>query len=130
MSDRILVVDDSAVMRRQVRSALVAAGYDVSEARDGADGLAALRRDRDIAFVCCDLNMPVMSGLEMLEVMRATGSKVPVSLLTTDAPTAAMASARRLQATWLLKPVDGQLLIQVVRRAIFEAKTTGPRLPL
>ncbi len=65
----VLVVDDSAVMRKMIIRTLGLSGLphgSVVEAGNGAEGLAALRSHQvDVALV--DLNMPVMSGEEMME---------------------------------------------------------------
>lgn len=69
---RILVVDDSRVTRRIVRSMLEGAGHPtIDEAADGREALALLAR-RSYALVVSDWNMMPMSGLELLTAMRAS----------------------------------------------------------
>jgi CheY-like chemotaxis protein len=76
MTARILVVDDAAMVRAQVRGALKTTRYEVLEASDGLEALAALREHPDIKLVVLDVHMPNMNGLECLEALHAAGSSV------------------------------------------------------
>ncbi|MCP4571661.1 MAG: response regulator [bacterium] len=82
MSFRILLIDDSSVVRSVLRKALQLTGLPVAEvyeAGDGAEGLEVIRRGGvDLAFA--DITMPVMDGQEMIETMSAEGllEQVPV----------------------------------------------------
>ena len=87
MALRVLVVDDSAVMRSMVVKVLHMTGLpivEIREAENGKAGLDALEEGGiDLALV--DINMPVMDGLTMLEKLRADqeyGRKAAVILLT------------------------------------------------
>jgi CheY-like chemotaxis protein len=66
---RILIVDDSPTIRQQVSMALTQAGFAVAEAVDGVDALAKLATPA--ALMVCDVNMPRMNGLELLEKLRS-----------------------------------------------------------
>jgi two-component system chemotaxis response regulator CheY len=66
---RVLIVDDSSVMRKIVERALRQAGLDlgeVLEASNGAEGLAEARKG-SLDMILSDINMPVMDGLEFLK---------------------------------------------------------------
>lgn len=80
---RVLVVDDEADIVALVAYHLARAGYRVSTAADGADGLAAARQERP-ALVVLDLMLPGLSGYEVLEQLRgdAATREVPVLMLT------------------------------------------------
>ncbi|SFR97576.1 response regulator receiver protein [Granulicella pectinivorans] len=88
MTGTILIVDDSAMMRKVVLRTLKMAGVDydnVLEARDGAEGLAMLKEHR-VDLIMCDINMPVMGGLEMIEAIKAQelARGVPIVMVTTE----------------------------------------------
>jgi CheY-like chemotaxis protein len=78
----ILVVDDEASFRYAARIALRMAGYRVSEAQDGEDALNFILRARQdnipIDLMLLDLQMPRMSGLELLDTLNELGVQVPV----------------------------------------------------
>jgi DNA-binding response OmpR family regulator len=78
---KILVVDDDLDLLSLISFALKQAGYLVVEAKDGKMALAAFERDQpDLAIL--DVNMPHLSGLEVLKKIRADGRMTPVILLT------------------------------------------------
>ena len=85
---RALIVDDSSVMRKIVERSLRQAGVDlekVVEASNGAEALAALQ-DNVVDLILCDINMPVMDGLEFVrQVATVEGAKgVPIVMITTE----------------------------------------------
>jgi two-component system chemotaxis response regulator CheY len=119
MSRRVLVVDDSATIRQQVRMALAQAGFDVVEAADGEDGIAKIRGDSQIAAVICDINMPKKTGLELIEEVRAGGpnSQVPIVMLTTEGQPAMVQRAKQAGAKgWIIKPFKPALLVAAVQK--------------
>jgi CheY-like chemotaxis protein len=65
----VLVVDDEAAVRKTVGMVLTTAGYEVSTAENGFDALLQLKR-AGVGLVISDLNMPQMSGFELLSVLR------------------------------------------------------------
>jgi CheY-like chemotaxis protein len=74
---RVLIIDDEALVRAQLRRSLELRGFTVLEAADGAAGLAAVVETRP-DLVILDLTMPELDGAEVLSRLRASGSKVPV----------------------------------------------------
>lgn len=83
---RVLVVDDSATIRRVVRRTLTQAGFDVSVAGDGREGLELAQREvPDLVLV--DFVMPQMNGLRFVQAMRAITNleAVPVVLMSAKA---------------------------------------------
>jgi len=85
---RALIVDDSSVMRKIVARSLRQAGIEmeqVLEAGDGAEALGVLRENR-VDLILCDINMPVMDGLEFVKQMSTVenGKGVPVVMITTE----------------------------------------------
>jgi CheY-like chemotaxis protein len=73
LMSEVLVVDDSQVVRDTVRAMLEQAGYSVSEATNGVEGLAALRASASPMVVLLDYQMPEMDGEEVLETVAGDG---------------------------------------------------------
>jgi two-component system, chemotaxis family, chemotaxis protein CheY len=83
---KILVTDDSRVMRQIVIRTLRQAGYDDHEIIQAADGREALQLvgSEQPDLVLSDWNMPEMSGIECLQALRASGSQVPFGFVTSE----------------------------------------------
>lgn len=119
MNSKILVVDDSMIVRKQITGVLTAAGYVVIEAGDGIDALGKLRTHADIRLVICDVTMPRMSGLEFLELMVHISSDVMAVMLTTDTQPEPMARAKELGAKgWLTKPMKQDQLLSLAHHLL------------
>jgi two-component system chemotaxis response regulator CheY len=88
MRGTILIVDDSAMMRKIVLRALTLAGLEFKQVLEAGDGSQALEllKAHTVELIMCDINMPVMSGLEMLRQMReqSLAAGVPVVMVTTE----------------------------------------------
>jgi CheY-like chemotaxis protein len=114
----ILIVDDDADIRESLQLALELEGYMVHTARHGGDAWAMLEGGLRPALMLLDLAMPVLSGPELLERLRADErlAALPVVILTAFG-TLAAGVADRAQVS-LHKPVDlGTLLSTVARLA-------------
>jgi two-component system, chemotaxis family, chemotaxis protein CheY len=119
MGNKILVVDDSTTVRQQLKVALGDAGFTVVEAVNGIDGLDQLAANRGLSLVICDVNMPQMSGLEMLEKIQSTGvgTGIPVIMLTTEGDPSLIARAKKAGAKgWIVKPFKPELLVAAARK--------------
>jgi two-component system chemotaxis response regulator CheY len=124
LAKKILIIDDSATVRQQVRKVLVDASFEVVEAADGVEGLDAIVGREDLAAVLCDVNMPRMGGLEMLEMLNAKGKRagLPIVMLTTEGQPALVQKAKAAGAKgWIVKPFKAELLLATIRKlAIME----------
>lgn len=119
-AQRILVVDDSASVRRTVRDALEQAGFVVLEAENGERGLRVLERE-PIDLLLVDVNMPIMDGYEVIRRTRAMSryASMPIFVMTTEAGTKAVKEGKAAGANaWLLKPMKPDLLAKGVRSAL------------
>lgn len=109
---KILVVDDSLVMRRIIGSAAGVLGAECIEAANGELALARLNAEPDaFCLVCLDWNMPVMSGYDFLKAMRADPrwSALPVLMITTEGSRDSIITALKAGATgYLTKPFNQQ----------------------
>ncbi len=115
---KILVVDDSRMVRQHVQRTLTAAGFLVSEAADGVEALEKLESEPDTKLVVCDVNMPKMNGLEFLERLRSMNSSIPVVMLTTEGEPGLIRRAKALGAKgWIVKPFKAELLVAAAEKA-------------
>ena len=80
---KVLVIDDEKNMRTFLNLVLCEEGYDVLLADDGWMGLQRYRREHP-DVILLDLNMPVLDGIAVLKILRATDLKQPVIVLTGD----------------------------------------------
>lgn len=120
MIKTVLAVDDSAAIRSVVGAVLQSAGYAVSTAVDGEDGLARARMQR-ADLVITDLNMPRMDGFSLIRALRTEPAyrKVPILILTTESAAEMRERGREAGATgWLVKPFDPTRLLEVVQRVL------------
>ena len=94
---RVLIVDDSSVMRKIVERTLRQAGLEleeVLEANDGAEGLAVLK-EKTVDLILSDINMPTMDGLEFVRQLQSleNAKGVPVVMITTEGSEARVVEA-------------------------------------
>lgn len=129
MSIRVLVVDDAAMVRAQLRGALQRSGYQVVEAGDGIEALAQLDACPDVRLIVLDIHMPNMNGLECLERLHARGTTTPVVILTAEADPEVVRRAKALGAKgWLKKPLKVDLMGAMVAKAV-SVSDNAPYLP-
>jgi two-component system chemotaxis response regulator CheY len=115
-----LVVDDSRAIRMILARTLRQLGYEVREAGNGIDAIAALNAGASVDLVMADWNMPVMDGLELLRTIRATPafSSLPVVMVTTEAEVDQMTTALEAGATeYIMKPFTAEILAGKLRMA-------------
>lgn len=118
MAARVLVVDDSPSIRQAVRAALAQGPFEVLEAGDGAAAYERLATETDITAVVCDINMPRLNGLELLEKLQQGGAmeRLRVLMLTTEAQPAMMQRAKAAGAKgWIVKPFKPPLLLAAIQ---------------
>ena len=115
---KILVIDDSDTIRMQVRNALESGGYHIVEAVDGLDGLEKLRGSPDFDLVLCDVNMPRMTGLDMIAQVKAEGLPTPpIVMLTSEGQPSLVRRARESGAKgWIIKPFVVDMLLAAVKK--------------
>jgi two-component system chemotaxis response regulator CheY len=120
MTASILTVDDSPSLRMAIRIALTGAGYRVTEAGDGVEGLAKAAAET-FDMIVTDLNMPNMDGLTMIRELRTQPAQagVPIIFLTTESDADMKAQAKAAGATgWLVKPFVPDQLIKIARKVL------------
>ncbi|HEX3125871.1 MAG TPA: diguanylate cyclase [Thermoanaerobaculia bacterium] len=126
--NRVLVVDDSEVTRAILSRTLRGAGFEVLEARDGAEGALTALRERP-SVVVTDLEMPTMDGFPLLRLLKADplSCHIPVLILTSHGEAASRFWSLRTGAdAYLTKDYKPQQLVATVAR-LAEASASAPR---
>ena len=111
---KLLIVDDSTMLRDMLKYALNEGGYnEVTESVDGVDGLNKAKEDV-YDLIITDVNMPNMDGLTLVKELRLLPQyvKKPILVLTTERSDEMKAKGKAVGATgWIVKPfVPDQLL--------------------
>jgi len=118
---KVLVVDDSSVIRRQVSRTLARLDVDVVEADNGCSALREIEKESDWGLVICDLQMPEMDGMQLLGHLKRHEShaRIPFVLLTSEVDPDLMLAAKEAGANgWLVKPVDSNQLLMVTKKLL------------
>ncbi len=118
MAKTIMIVDDSASMRRVVGIALKGAGYDVLEGVDGKDALSKLTGQK-VHLIISDVNMPVMDGITFLKNVKQMPAYkfTPVIMLTTESEESKKREGQAAGArAWVVKPFQPERLVDAVQR--------------
>ena len=116
-SRKILVVDDSSMIRRLIKNSLSEAGYtDVLEAEGGEEAVARVG-DVDPGLILMDWNMPKVTGLEAVHAIRAAGNVTPIVMVTTKSEEGRIEEAIRAGSNdYLVKPFTAEALIERVEK--------------
>ena len=127
MSQRTLIIDDEAHVRRMMRLTLETAGYEVGEAADGPQGLAAFGNGATWDAVLLDQKMPGLDGLEVLRRLKERAPTARVIMVTAFASIELAVEAMKLGATdFMRKPMTPELLRNTVAAALTKAVGTIP----
>ncbi len=120
---RILIVEDSAMVRITVKRTLSAVDFAVEEAKDGAEGLAkAQQASEPYDLILTDLNMPNMDGLTMVQRIRELPAyaETPIVMLTTESGEEKKAVGHQAGiSAWLVKPFEPDALVEMVGGMLF-----------
>ena len=125
MSLRILVVDDSPVMRKMVIRVLGMSGLPIEtvhEACQGQEALDVLSREQNINLGLFDVNMPVLNGEELVMQIRAEPktAALPVVMVSTEGSVERIERLKKLGAAFIRKPFGPEALLDAIITA-----TTG-----
>ncbi len=116
---KVLVVDDSATMRRIIVNNLKASGYeDVVEASNGVEALSNMA---GVDIVLTDWNMPVMDGLSLVKEIRGNSSfsGVPIIMVTTEGAKGEVIEALKQGVNdYIVKPFTKQVIIEKVEKVL------------
>jgi two-component system chemotaxis response regulator CheY len=111
MATRCLVADDSSTMRKIILRSLNAVGVtEITEAGDGDEAIKAFG-EGEFDLVLTDWNMPGKSGLEVIQSIRTTNTKVPIIMVTTEAEKSRVLEAIQAGVSdYLVKPFTADTL--------------------
>jgi two-component system, chemotaxis family, chemotaxis protein CheY len=119
VSLRILVVDDSPVMRKMVIRVLGMSGLPIEavhEASQGREALDVLSREDGINLGLFDVNMPVLNGEELVMLVRAEPktAALPVVMVSTEGSAERIERLKRLGAAFIRKPFGPEALLDAI----------------
>lgn len=118
MSNTVLVVDDSGLARKRIRSILEGAGYGVIEAEDGMSALERYFVERP-DLVVLDLVMKGMYGLDVLTKLREMDPSARVIVVSADVQTSSHEMVEKAGAAgFLMKPIDNEQVLAMVRSTL------------
>ena len=127
MGNRILIIDDEPHIRRMMRLTLEAAGYEVTEAADGAEGVKLYGDGANWAGVVLDQRMAGIDGLETLRQLKAQDVNARVVMATAYASIELAVDAMKLGATdFVRKPMTPETLRNAVAAAISKQPSIPP----
>ena len=117
---KILLIEDEEPIRRVLLKILTEEnkGYQISETKDGKEGFLKLTKE-DFDLVLCDIKMPKMDGIEVLQKVRENGINIPFIMLTGHGNISTAVEAMKAGAyDFILKPPDLNRLLTAVRNAL------------
>ncbi|HBA84066.1 MAG TPA: response regulator [Verrucomicrobia bacterium] len=119
---KILTVDDSSTMRRIIAGAASVMGIETLGASRGHEALQILEKEGGaIALILLDVNMPEMSGIELLKILKADPrwSKIPVMMVTSESERTSVIEAIQAGASsYLAKPFVPEDLIKKIMQTV------------
>jgi two-component system response regulator HydG len=120
----ILVVDDEMMMRNLLKKILSKDGFKVVLAEDGEDALRILGNSK-VDLIICDMKMPVMSGFELLKIVKNKYPRIGMIMMTGYGDAYSVKDALLLGADeYITKPFKGYEIILVVERAYWRILST------
>ena len=118
---KVLVVDDSAIMRKVIAQILEMLGHDSVPASNGIEAFDRLKEHEDVRLILLDWNMPEMNGIEFLREIkrRQRLSEIPVIMLTTESERRKMIEAIEAGAKhYLTKPFQPETLATKILQCV------------
>lgn len=119
MTERILIIDDEEHIRRMMRLTLEATGYEVGEAKDGAEGIHVFGDGSQWDAVILDQRMPGMDGLETLRQLKQQNANTRIVMATAYASIELAVDAMKLGASdFVRKPMTPEVLRNAIAAAL------------
>ncbi len=121
MSKTVLIVDDSKTILALMRNVLDVAGYNVTTASDGAEGLSLLESGKQVDIIITDLNMPNMDGITFIWEIRKLPNYMftPICVLTTESEKAKLEEGESISIdAWIHKPIQPVNVVNIVKQIL------------
>ena len=120
---RILIVEDSTMVRITVKRTLAGVDFNVDEAKDGQEGLnmATASADQPYDLILSDINMPNMDGIALVRELRQLDAYkyTPILMLTTETAGDKKMAGKSAGATgWVVKPFNPDKLLATIKKVI------------
>ena len=115
---QILVVDDDSLAGEMIGAVLEGMGHEAVLAENGVDAADKLNSQAGIKMIISDMNMPMVSGIELFRELREQGNTLPFILLTGDAPDGLLAREPRIDACLLKDFGLDETLPQVIKAVL------------
>ncbi|MDJ0846517.1 hybrid sensor histidine kinase/response regulator [Crocosphaera sp.] len=117
----VLIIDDSVMVREMLSMSFTKAGYQVEQARDGQEAWEKLRGGLSCGLILCDIEMPRMTGLELLSRLQEDKalSQIPIAMITSrGAQKMQRIAAERGAKGYFVKPYIEEVLLDAAKRLI------------
>lgn len=129
---KILIIEDEAAIRRVLKKILTEENesYQVYEAEDGQAGIEVFKSD-DFDLILCDIKMPKMDGMEVLEAIKKIKPEIPVVMISGHGDLETAVNSMRLGAfDYISKPPDLNRLLNTVRIALDRKELVSENIKL
>jgi len=115
---KILIIDDERSIRNTLKEILTYEGFDVSEAQDGLEGLKAVEKGK-FDVILCDIKMPKMDGIEVLEKIQELAPETPVVIVSGHGNIdTAVEAIKKGAFDYIAKPLDLNRTLVTIRNAM------------
>ena len=124
MAKKVLIVDDSALVRKQLTEMIETLGFEIDTAKNGQE---AVDKATAIQYnvITMDINMPIMDGIEMIKYIRKNDSSIPIVLLTAHNREEYLMKLINLHVQhFILKPINSKNLEEGIANAL-QGRHTG-----
>lgn len=109
----VLIVDDSATMRRIISNVVLQTGIPESNIYQAENGMNAIKvfNENNIDLILTDWNMPIMNGLDFVKTIRERGFKIPIIMITTEGGKGEVITALKAGVNnYIVKPFGADVL--------------------
>lgn len=121
---KLLLLEDEEDLREMLCETLQMAGYEVTTAGDGEEGLAKIAELDGLALIVTDLKMPKMNGLQFMTAVKKLGlpKEPPMVVMTAFSQQKVIDEGKKLGiAAWIVKPVKRDMLLSTLQRVLLKS---------